>query len=281
MKNRHAFDILCVLQGKNKHLCIGLDPNKLPQGLVYGDSPGLAMYEYNRKIVDATKHVAAAYKPNFCFYERYGAKGLEALEQTCKYVLENAPHALLILDRKAGDIGSTNEGTAHYAFDVLNADAITLHNYMGSEAMRPFLEREEKLNFVLCATSNPGASQFQNLAILHTEEGGGDLYHDVARVVESTWDKNGNCGLVAGATNPHKITEIVQLAPNLPLLIPGIGPQGGDLAATIKAVGTSMFLINSSRGIIEASSGPDFAEAARIAAEKLNNEILACKQVAV
>ena len=281
MKNRNAFDILGVLHENNKHLCIGLDPNKFPKGLTYTDSPGLAIAKFNCSIINATKHLAASYKLNFCFYERYGARGLEALERTCRYILEVAPDTLLILDRKAGDIGSTNEGTAHYAFNVLNADAITLHSYMGSEAMRPFLEREEKFNFVLCATSNPGASQFQNLAILHAEEGEGDLYHDVARVVTSTWNKNGNCGLVAGATNPYKITEIVRLAPNLPLLIPGIGAQGGDLAATIKAVGASMFLINSSRGIIEASSGPDFAEAARVSAEKLNNEILACKQVAV
>jgi orotidine-5'-phosphate decarboxylase len=227
---------------------------------------------FNRAIVEATKDLACAYKPNVAFYEAHGKDGLVALRRTIAAVHYLAPEVPVILDAKRGDIGSTNVGYAEAAFEFLQADAITVHPYLGAEALQPFLARAEKGIIVLCRTSNPGAGEFQNLSV----NGGEPLYRFVARRVASEWNKSGNCALVVGATYPDELREVRGIVGDMPILIPGIGAQGGDVEKTVSAGKDSRgqgMIINSSRGIIFASKGADFAEAARREVEKLRDLI--------
>lgn len=241
---------------KGKHVCVGLDPDirKVPGHILSFDSPAETIYRHMCEVVKATAHVAAAYKPNTAFYESLGAPGFEALKQLIGYIKAEAPDVPVILDAKRGDIGNTNEHYAKMAFDVMHADAITIHPYLGWQANEPFLNRGDKGIFVLCRTSNPGANEFQD-----------QLFIDVAMNVCRHWNYNGNCGLVAGATYPDEIRQIREVVPDLPFLIPGIGRQGGDLEASVMAA-RHRFLINSSSGII-------FASDPRAEAEKLHGEI--------
>lgn len=219
------------------------------------------------EVVKQTAHVVAAYKPNAAFYESLGWPGMQALEGLIAYIKAEAPDVPVILDAKRGDIGNTNEHYAKMAFDVMGADAITIHPYLGWEANKSFLDCADKGIFVLCRTSNSGAGEFQDMEVEVRKAGKweedieGDrwrmrqklmpLYQRVAeRVADSYyWNYNGNCGLVTGATYPEEIAKVRELAPNLPLLIPGIGKQGGDLEASVRAA-RHRFLINSSSGII-------------------------------
>lgn len=259
-----------------RHLVVGLDtdPERIPEAVAPGAAAAERVVEFNRRIVEATADLACAYKPNAAFYEALGGDGFRALAETVAAIRRDAPGAAVILDAKRADIGSTNAGYVAAAFDQLGADAVTVHPYLGGEALAPFLERAEKLIFVLARTSNPGAGEFQDLIA-----DGVPLYRHVARAVAGSWNAAGNCGLVVGATYPEEMRAVREdVAAEMPILIPGAGAQGGDVAAVVAAnrdAGSNAFLINSSRSILYASSGEDFAEAARAEARALDAEIRA------
>lgn len=275
MSGRPRFrDLVTESNAQGRFVCVGLDSDRarLPEGVPSGPT---SQFDFNRSIIDATADIVAAYKPNSAFYEAAGPAGMEALLLTIEYIHQVAPHTLVILDCKRGDIGSTNRGYVEAAFDTLGADALTIHPYLGVEAMREFLGSPERGAFVLCRTSNPGAGEFQDLRV-HTDDGERALFEVVAENVRTAWNGNGNCGLVVGATYPEELAVIRGLAPDLPFLIPGIGAQGGDVRATVASSGMASgapTVINSSRGIIFASSGSDFASAARAATQVLNSQI--------
>lgn len=256
-----------------RHLVVGLDtdPARLPDSLAPGAPPGERVVEFNRLIVDATADLACAYKPNAAFYEALGGEGFEALGETIAGIRRGAPGAAVILDAKRADIGSTNAGYVAAAFDQLGADAVTVHPYLGGEALAPFLERAGKLVFVLARTSNPGAGEFQDLVA-----DGSPLYRHVARAAAG-WSSTADRGLVVGATYPEELRTVREDVPaDMPILIPGAGAQGGDVAAVVAAnreAGSDAFLIAASRSIVYASAGEDFAEAARAAAASLDAEI--------
>jgi orotidine-5'-phosphate decarboxylase len=264
--------------GAGRHLVVGLDPDpgRIPESVAPGASPAERVVEFNRAIVEATAGLAAAYKPNAAFYEALGEDGFYVLNETVATIRDRDPGAAVILDAKRGDIGSTNAGYAAAAFDQLGADAITVHPYLGGEALAPFLERAEKLVFVLARTSNPGAGELQDLVA-----DGVPLYRHVARAVAGGWNAAGNCGLVVGATYPEELRQIREDVPaTMPILIPGAGAQGGDVAAVVAAnrdAGSDAYLIAASRSIIYASPTEDFAEAARSAAKSLDEEIRTAK----
>ena len=254
-----------VCAGKGSALCIGLDVDlaRLPAG-VPATRDGVV--GFCREIIAATHQYAAAYKPNSAFFESMGAWGLDALQAVRQHI---PPDVITIDDAKRGDMDSTNVHYARAIFDVLGFDATTVHPYLGAEALAPFLNRAENGVFVLCRTSNPGAPEFQDVR----SQTGDPLYLTVAAAVRS-WNENENCGLVAGATYPDELARVRQTAPSLPLLIPGIGAQGGDLPATVQAAGTAApMLINASRSILYAGNGRDFAAASARAAAALHAEI--------
>jgi orotidine-5'-phosphate decarboxylase len=263
---------------KGNFVCVGLDSEfgKIPEsarksGTECDVSVSNSIVAFNRSIVEATKDLVCAYKPNAAFYEAYGAEGLDALHRTIVDIHTIAPNVPVILDAKRADIGNTNAGYVAAAFDFLRADAITVHPYLGAEALQPFLARADKGMIVLCRTSNPGAGEFQDLTV-----NGEPLYQIVARRVSSDWNKNGNCALVVGATYPDELLKVRGLVGNMPILIPGIGAQGGDVEKTVMAGKDSRgqgMIINSSRGIIFASKDADFAEAARRETKKLRDLI--------
>ncbi len=254
----------------NSLLCVGLDPDpaRLPTHLKTSND----FFSFCQEIIAATADLVCAYKPNSAFFEAYGAQGIDVLKKTCDYIKQEHPGLPVILDAKRGDIGNTNEGYASFAFDYLSADAITVSPYLGGEALAPFLNRADKGIIILGRTSNPGAGEFQDL-----EVGGKKLYKLVAEKVRDNWNKNGNCLLVTGATYPEELSEIRQIVGDeMYFLVPGIGAQGGDVEKTIKAGASSAgkgLIINSSREVIYASDGPDFARAARLRAAEIRDEI--------
>jgi orotidine-5'-phosphate decarboxylase len=251
-----------VITRNKSMVCVGLDidPAKLPPHLAKNTEP---LWEFNKNIIDATIDLVCAYKPNSAFYEAEGEKGLALLRRTIKHIAGRVP---VILDVKRGDIGNTAKAYARSAFEELGADAVTLSPYMGLDSLEPFLTYTEKGIFILCLTSNPGAADFQKP----------DLYKKVAEKALE-WNKRyGNIGLVVGATNSAEIKEVRGRAPGLPFLVPGVGAQGGSVQEVLKFSLTALedlVLINSSRGILYASSGRDFAEAAREETRALRDEI--------
>lgn len=254
----------------NSLLCVGLDPDmtKLPAHIL--DEPA-SYFAFNKEIIDATADLVCAYKPNSAFYEARGAAGIEELQLTCAYLTEHYPQIPIILDFKRGDIGNTNNHYANFAFDYLCVDAITVQPYQGREAVESFLHYADKGIIVLCKTSNAGSSELQDL-----EVDGRKLYLQVAKNVAQDWNTAGNCLLVVGATYPAELAAVRQVVgPNMVLLVPGIGAQGGDIAATLKAglAGGRGLIINSARDIIYADSGHDFAGAARARAMLTRDEI--------
>jgi len=266
-----ALNNLQKTQQKNRSMiCLGLDldPKKMPSEYA-GSIKG--MFDFAHRIIDATADLVCAYKPNLAFYEALGAEGLSLLRLIRDRIPEDVP---VIMDGKRGDIGNTAQYYAESLFDKLRADWVTLSPYMGYDSLRPFLEYKEKGAFVLCLTSNAGAKDFQLL-----EVGGRPLYTVVAERV-SSWNKDQNCGLVVGATHPDQLREIRDLAGEMPLLIPGVGAQGGSLeeAATL---GTDGFrkpaVINVSRSVLYASSGKEFAQKARQELERLNATVNALR----
>lgn len=250
-----------IISKNNSLLCIGLDPDikKLPQGR--------GQYEFNKTIIDTTHDLVCAYKPNSAFYEARGADGISELKMTCDYLHNNYKDIPIILDAKRGDIGSTNEGYAIFAYDYLGVDAITLQPYVGSEALVPFLNKKEKFSFILCRTTNPGAGEFQDLRVAKTP-----LYQVVAKRA-SAW---GNCGLVVGATYPDELRMVRQLVPNTLFLVPGTGAQGGDLEMSMKngqmVMGDGL-IISTSRSIIFADNPRDEARKFRDAINKLRGTL--------
>ncbi len=248
-------------------LCVGLDPDpaKLPPDLAGERQPLLA---FNRRIIDATADLAAAYKPQIAFYSALGKEA--ELEASIRYARERAPHALVILDAKRNDIGNTAAAYASEAFDRYGADAVTINPYMGDDSVRPFIARPDRGAILLCRTSNPGARDFQDLLV-----DGLPLYRRVAERADRDWNGLGNLLLVVGATYPREMAELRRAHPTLWFLVPGIGAQGGDLEATLAAGlmpdGTGL-LVNSSRGIIYA--GDATPAAIRAAATELHAAIV-------
>jgi len=253
----------------NSLVCVGLDPEpkKFPDR--FRDAPG-AIFEFNKAIVDATRDFACAYKPQFAHYAAHAAEN--QLEHTIDYIKARAPDAIVILDSKRGDIGSTAEQYAHEAFERYGADAVTVNPYLGRDSVEPFLKHADKGVIILCRTSNPGARDLQDLNV----GPGRKLFQHVAETVAKEWNANGNCMLVVGATYPDELADIRSRVGDLPFLVPGVGAQGGDVAKAVKAgktaAGTGL-LISSSRAILYASSGDDFAEAAGKAARELRDSI--------
>ena len=256
------------LWDKNKFVCIGLDPaiSSLPKGIS-------SFYKFNKEIIDATHDLVLAYKPNSAFYEAKGPDGIKELKQTIDYIKSKNSKITVILDAKRADIGSTNEGYVAFAFDYLGVDAITLHPYLGREALQPFLDRKDKGAIILVRTSNPGAGEFQDIKNEHGEP----LYLTVAKKVAGEWNENGNIAMVVGATYPNELKLVRKAVGDIPFLIPGIGAQGGDVEKTVingKNKQNQGMIINSSRGIIFASSGANFAASARQKTVELNQEII-------
>jgi orotidine-5'-phosphate decarboxylase len=247
-------------------VCVGLDPD--PSRMPVRD-----VTTFNRAIVEATADLVCAYKPNLAFYEALGMTGLKALEETLKAIRKLAPSAIVIGDAKRGDIGNTATAYAAALFDVWGFDAATVNPYLGGDSVEPFLAHADRGAFILCRTSNPGAREFQDLRV-PADVGSRPLYESVARKA-GEWNTRGNVGLVVGATYPDELKRIRGLCPPLPILIPGVGAQAGDLDAAVLN-GTDadgrLAVINSSRGIIYASRGADYAQAARRAATTLRDQ---------
>ncbi len=251
---------------RNSLLCVGLDPDirKIPPFLRRNRDP---LYEFNRRIIDATQDLVCAYKLNLAFYEVLGKHGWDTLEKTLDLISRDV---LTIGDGKRGDIGNTAEMYARAFFDKLKFDAATVNPYMGSDSVAPFLRNPRKGAFVLALTSNEGARDFQYL-----KSAGRPVHEHVIAAVRK-WNSLENCGLVIGATRPAELKRLRNLAPQIPFLIPGIGVQGGDLKAAVRFGCTrngDLALINVGRSILYASSGKDFAVAARKAAVALRDEM--------
>jgi len=257
-----------TIRERGSYVCVGLDTDsaRIPdfiRGTVYE-----RIVRFNREIIEATAAYASAYKLNSAFYEAAGPDGFRALCETIRCVPDGA---LSIVDAKRGDIGNTAAQYARAVFDLQGADAVTLNPYMGFDSIEPFLAYEGKGCFVLCLTSNRGADDFQKLEMRDGEP----LYREIARAVVR-WNTRGNLGIVAGATRAAELAAVREIAPEAPLLIPGIGTQGGDLEKTVAAgIGRERApaLVNSSRGIIYCSAGRDFAEAAGGACKRLRDAI--------
>lgn len=255
--------LLTASRKNNSLLCVGLDPDPalLP--------PDTGVLEFNKAIIDATADLVCAYKLNFAFYEALDSDGFDCLKRSLDCIPPEIP---AIGDAKRGDIGNTAKAYARAVFDVFGFDAVTANPYLGFDGLEPFLGYKERGVFILCRTSNAGAKDFQSLTIAGT---GKALFEVVADKAEE-WNTNRNIGLVVGATYPEELKLLRERHPSLPFLIPGVGAQGGDLAAVIRD-GTDArgrgAIINSSRQIIFASRGKDFAEAARKAAQTLRDQI--------
>jgi orotidine-5'-phosphate decarboxylase len=274
------------LQGAERQngslLCVGLDPepNKFPAGMK-GDASKI--YDFCAQIVDATSDLAISFKPQIAYFAAHRAE--DQLEKLMAHMRRNAPHVPVILDAKRGDIGATAEQYAIEAFERYGADAVTLSPFMGFDSVQPYLKHHGKGAFLLCRTSNPGGDDLQNQR-LASVEGQPLLYEHIAKLAQGPWNLNGQLGLVVGATYPAEIERVRSLAPTLPLLIPGVGAQGGDAVATIKAgyrqshgATTGAVIVSSSRAILYASSGDDFAQAARQEAIRTRDVLKTAAQV--
>ena len=256
-------------------LCVGLDPvpTRLPAG-VARDAQGI--YDFCVAIAEATHDLACAFKPQIAYFAAHRAEG--ELERLIARLRQIAPQVPVILDAKRGDIGSTAEQYAREAFERYGADAVTLSPFMGFDSVEPYLRYAGKGAFLLCRTSNPGGDDLQNQR-LADQPGQPRLYEHVARLVQGPWNTNGQLGLVVGATYPAEIERVRALAPTVPLLIPGVGAQGGDARATVRAGWRpdGPIVVNSSRAILYASSGTDFAQAARAAAQATRDQLNAAR----
>lgn len=261
-------DIINQIKVKKSFLCVGLDTDikKIPQHLLNEEDP---VFAFNKAIIDATAGYAVAYKPNTAFYEVYGAKGWACLEKTINYIKENHPEIFVIADAKRGDIGNTSANYARAFFETLKADALTVAPYMGVDSVEPFLGFDDKWVVLLALTSNKGSKDFQ---YLNAE--GKELYKNVL-MKSQEWADDNKMMYVVGATHPEELGEIRKMLPNHFFLVPGVGAQGGDLQAVAKhgLNGQIGLLVNSSRGIIYASNGEDFAEKAAGEAKKLQQQM--------
>ncbi|WP_395668534.1 orotidine-5'-phosphate decarboxylase [Rhodoferax sp.] len=261
-------------------LCVGLDPEpaKFPQGL-RGDAARI--FDFCAHIVDATADLVIAFKPQIAYFAAHRAEA--QLERLVAHIRSVAPGIPVILDAKRGDIGSTAEQYAKEAFERYGADCVTLSPFMGFDSLQPYLRYHGKGAFVLCRTSNPGGDDLQNQH-LADQPGRPSLFEHIAELVQGPWNTNGQLGLVVGATYPAEIERVRQVAPTVPLLIPGVGAQGGDAVATVRAgyrsaAGhtTAPIVVNSSRAVLYASSGVDFAQAARAVAQTTRDALHAAR----
>ena len=260
-------DMLGAAERQNQSLlCVGLDPDpaRFPAAMK-GDARRI--YDFCAAIVEATADAVIAFKPQIAYFAAHRAE--DQLERVMQHMRAVAPQVPVILDAKRGDIGSTAEQYAREAFERYGADAVTLSPFMGFDSVQPYLKYEGKGAFLLCRTSNPGGDDLQNQH-LASVEGQPRVYEHIARLAQGPWNLNGQLGLVVGATYPAEIERVRALAPTLPLLIPGVGAQGGDAVATIRAgyraeggLTQGPVIVNSSRSVLYASSGADFAVAAR------------------
>ena len=273
------------LQGAERRngslLCVGLDPEpgKFPASMK-GDASKI--YDFCAQIVDATADLAISFKPQIAYFAAHRAEN--QLEKLMAHMRRTAPHVPVILDAKRGDIGATAEQYAIEAFERYGADAVTLSPFMGFDSVQPYLKHHGKGAFLLCRTSNPGGDDLQNQR-LASVEGQPLMYEHIAKLAQGPWNVNGQLGLVVGATYPAEIERVRSLAPTLPLLIPGVGAQGGDAVATIKAgyrqsngATTGAVIVSSSRAILYASSGDNFAQAARQEAMRTRDVLKAAAQ---
>ena len=261
-------------------LCVGLDPepSKFPGAWQHDPS---RIFDFCATIVDATKDLVLAYKPQVAYFAAQRAE--DQLERLMAHIRKVAPQVPVILDAKRGDIGSTAEQYALEAFERYQADAVTLSPFMGFDSVEPWLEYEDKGLFLLCRTSNPGGSDLQAQRLVT----GDLLYEHIARLAQGPWNRTGQLGLVVGATFPAEIERVRELAPTLPLLIPGVGAQGGDAVATVRAGWrgqgghtSAPVVVNSSRAILYASRGNEFAAAARNAAQATRASLAAGRTAA-
>ncbi len=306
MSDRNFKELLSARWDEGKFVCVGLDSDaeKVKKMKLSGGNLHRKVFIFNQYIVDATKDLVCAYKPNLAFYRGLGGK--QALRDTIKFINVEAPGVSVILDAKQADIGSSNDGYVAEDFDFYGADAVTVNPYLGVKAMKPFLDRKDKGIIVLCRTSNPGAGEFQDMLcwpLLNRNNGkyystieemerelGGPvdityfgaeeipLYQFVAYRVARSWNYNDNCAVVVGATYPRELAEIREIVGDMPILIPGVGTQGGTAADAVRngrdSRGRGM-IISVSSSIIYASSGPDFPKAARAATQNIHGDITA------
>jgi orotidine-5'-phosphate decarboxylase len=269
-------DMLAAAQRHNRSmLCVGLDPepSRFP-GALKGDASKI--YDFCARLVDATADLVIAFKPQIAYFAAHRAEA--QLERLMQHMRAAAPGVPIILDAKRGDIGSTAQQYAIEAFERYGADAVTLSPFMGFDSVQPYLAYAGKGAFLLCRTSNPGGDDLQNQR-LQSVDGQPLLYEHVARLAQGPWNLNGQLGLVVGATYPAEIERVRAVAPRVPLLIPGVGAQGGDAVATVRAGWRpdAPIIVNSSRAILYASSGDDFAQAARREASKTRDLLEAAK----
>ncbi|MDO9005063.1 MAG: orotidine-5'-phosphate decarboxylase [Aquabacterium sp.] len=273
------------LQHAQRHhdsmLCVGLDPEPSRFPGAWKDQPA-RIYDFCAAIVDATKDLVCAFKPQIAYFAAHRAE--DQLERLMAHIKRVAPQVPIILDAKRGDIGSTAEQYAREAFDRYQADAVTLSPFMGFDSVEPYLRYPGKGVILLCRTSNPGGSDLQNQRLADVP-GQPRLYEHLAGLAQGPWNTNGQVCLVVGATFPEEIARVRELAPTLPLLIPGVGAQGGDAAATVKAgqrvaadgTVTGAIIVNSSRAVLYASAGDDFASAARRVAQDTRRALNAAR----
>lgn len=256
-------------------VCVGLDPDpsRFPASIDALDEP---IFEFNKAIIDATHDLVCAYKPQIAHYSAESAE--MELESTISYVKSNYPEIPIILDAKRGDIGSTAQMYATEAFERYAADAVTVNPYLGFDSLEPFLQYKDRGVILLCRTSNAGAADLQDLTV-----DGVPLYEKVASLAARKWNANGNCLLVVGATWPEQLAKVRGIVGDMPLLVPGVGAQGGDVEKLVRAgqtkAGTGL-IVNSSRAILYASDGEDFAEAARRETDRLRQLINGCRNSA-
>lgn len=262
-------ELVAQIKAKGSFLCVGLDTDikKIPAHLLDTEDP---VFEFNKAIIDATAPYCVAYKPNLAFYESLGAKGQASLERTVKYLRERYPEQFIIADAKRGDIGNTSSLYARSFFEYLDVDSVTVAPYMGEDSVKPFLGYEGKWVILLALTSNKGSHDFQ----LNREENGRRLFENVI-LTSQQWGSENEMMYVVGATQGQMFEDIRAVAPRHFLLVPGVGAQGGSLAEVVKygMIDDCGLLVNSSRGIIYASSGADFAQAAGEAARVLAEEM--------
>jgi len=252
---------------EDKFICVGLDSdiNKIPAHLKTSEYPIL---DFNKSIIDKTSNYAAAYKLNFAFYEKDGADGFDTLKSTIEHIPEDI---LIIADAKRGDIGNTSLMYANAVYDYLKCDSITIHPYMGTDSVLPFLERKDKINFILALTSNPGAFDFEKQKL----QNGTFLFQQIINKVKE-WNTYNNCGIVFGATKLDELKDNIDLFGDLFVLLPGVGAQGGNLAdvvKTFKMADRTKYLVNSSRGIIYKDQTKNFADSAQKEILNMNEEM--------
>ncbi|WP_222565694.1 orotidine-5'-phosphate decarboxylase [Novilysobacter antarcticus] len=254
-------------------VCVGLDPEPSKFPARFADDPD-AVFNFCRDIVDATAEHVCAFKPQIAHFAALGAE--DSLQRLIAYIHDRHPGIPVILDSKRGDIGSTAQHYATEAFDRYGADAVTANPYLGRDSVQPFLDRADRGVVILCRTSNPGASDLQDLPVQREDGSNRPLYQCVAEMIARDWNGHGNCMLVVGATWPGQLREVRAIVGDMPLLVPGVGAQGGDVEAVVTNARTADgngLVISSSRAVLYASSGDDFADAAASAARTLREQI--------